>query len=485
MDPYNFQDDLTGTTILKLVFEGLVGETPDATGHLKYVPLLATSWTRTSPNVWRIDLRTGVTFQDGSPFTADDVKFTFDRYSNPKATAANSWSIEPWFKSISIVDSHTVDLTTKYTVPDLGALLAYTPTIVSQTAVEKAGQTDAAQLSGAALVGTGEFKIAKFEKGVDVQLARYDNYWGGPAKVKSIDISVIGDDQTRTAALASGQVDMISEIPATLADQLKSNPNIAVNQFPSSLYTYIWLDTLKAPFNDVRVRQAANYAVDWASITKSLFQGTATPADSPLAPADFGYNKQQAYGYDPQKAKSLLQAAGVALPVHVVFWTPQNYLPQDQAVANAVAGYMNQVGFQVDVQAQDWGSMSSKLFDEQKQYLAGTIPYPEYDMVLISWSSTYLDADDALYANFHSGQQYNLAYYKNATVDNLLDTARSEQDPQKRNAEYNQIEAQIMKDAPQIFGYYSSQIVPWNKALKGVKVLPYGAYQLQGAYWQP
>ncbi len=485
MDPYNAPDDLTGTSIDKLIFEGLVGQKVGDGGKVTYPGLLATTWEQVSPQVWRFHLRSNVTFQDGSPFTASDVQFTFDRYSNKAATTGNSWSVGPWYDSIKIIDPMTFEFNTKYAVPNLPAILAYAPEIVSKTAVEKAGQTDAAELSGAALVGTGEYKLVNWQKGVAVTLQRYDQYWGGPAKVASIKIVPIGDDQTRANALSSGQVDMISNIPPTLADQLKTDPNVLVSVLPSSIYTYMWLNMLKAPFNNVQVRQAANYAVDWTSITKTLFEGDATPADSPLAPVDFGYAKQQAYTFDPAKAKQLLQQAGVSLPVHVVFWTPQNYLPQDTAVAQAVAGYMNQVGFQVDVQAQDWSSMSSRLFDEQKQIQAGTLKAPDYDMVMISWSSTYLDADDALYDNFHSGQQYNLAYYKNDQVDQLLDTARSEQDSTKRLAEYNQLEGIIMADAPQLFGYYAEEVVAWNKNLQGVQVLPYNAYLLQNASWQP
>jgi peptide/nickel transport system substrate-binding protein len=485
MDPYNAPDDLTGTSIDKLMYEGLVGQEVGADGKMTYPGLLATSWDQTAPQTWRFHLRSGVTFHDGSPFSADDVKFTFDRYSNEKATTGNSWSIGPWYDSITVVDPMTFDFSTKYAVPNLPAILAYAPEIISKTAVEKASQGDAAELSGPALVGTGPFKFVSWEKGVAVTMQRFDGYWGGPAKVGSIKIVPIADDQTRANALSSGQVDMISNIPINLADQLKTDPNISVNVTPSSVFTYMWLDMLKAPFNDVLVRQAANYAVDWGSITKTLFGGTATPADAPLAPADFGYHKQQAYTYLPDKAKQLLSQAGVTLPVKVVFWAPQNYLPQDTAVAQAVAGYMNQVGFQVDLQSQDWSSMSSRVFDQQNEILAGTRQAPDYDMVLISWSSTYLDADDAMYSNYRSGQQYNLAYYKNPQVDQLLDTARSEQVVQTRLDQYNQVEALIMADAPQLFGYYGSDIPAWNKKLQGVQVLPYSAYLLQKAFWTP
>jgi ABC-type transport system substrate-binding protein len=485
MDPYNSPDDLTGTSIDKLIFEGLVGQEVGADGKVSYPGLLATSWEQTAPQKWTFHLRSNVTFQDGSPFSADDVKFTFDRYSNKKATTGDSWSVGPWFDSLKVVDPMTIEFNTKYAVPNLPAILAYTPEIVSKSAIEKAGQVDSTEISGAGLVGTGEFSLVSWDKGVAVTLKRYDKYWGGPAKVASIKIVPIADDQTRANALSSGQVDMISNIPVNLADQLKTDPNLSVNVVPSSVFTYMWLDMLKAPFNNVAVRQAANYAVDWQSITKTLFGGTATPADSPLAPADFGYHKQQGYTYDPAKAKQLLQQAGVTLPVHVTFWAPQNYLPQDTSVAQAVAGYMNQAGFQVDLQSQDWSSMSSRVFDQQTQVVAGKLKAPDYDMVLISWSSTYLDADDALYSNFRSGQQYNLAYYKNTTVDQLLDTARSEQDVTKRLDEYDQLEKLIMADAPMLFGYYGSDIPAWNKKLQGVQVLPYSAYLLQKAYWLP
>lgn len=483
MDPYNSPDDVSGAMVDRLIWEDLVWAEMDSSGKVQFKPLLATSWTQIAPTQWKFELRKGVTFSDGSPFTAQDVKYTFDRYSNPALSEGNSWAITPWFKSIEVTGDYEVVFTTSYAMPDIYAWLAYAPKIVSKTAIDKAGQQDAQELTGAALVGTGEFTLSSFVKGEQVLLQRNDNYWGTKAPVKTIKFVPISDDQARAAALQSGQVDLISAVPPTLVAGLKADSNVSVTVQSSARYTYVWLNTLKAPFNNVKARQAVNYAVDTDAMSKSLFLGMDKPADAPLAPANFGYCSQTPYGYDPTKAKQLLSEAGLTQPVNVEFWSPQNRYLQDREMATAIQGYMNQAGFKVDLKLSDWGTLSKQIFAEQDQYLKGQIASPSYDMLLISWGSITLDADYALYPVFHSGQQYNLAYYDNPQVDKLLEEARTA--PQTQRADlYCQAQKLIWQDAPQLFLHIEPQIMATRKGLEGVTSLPYGDWVLQQAYWK-
>jgi peptide/nickel transport system substrate-binding protein len=144
---------------------------------------------------------------------------------------------------------------------------------------------------------------------------------------------------------------------------------------------------------------------------------------------------------------------------------------------------MNQAGFQVDLQPMEWGTLSKRMFDEQKQYKSGQIAAPTYDMLLLSWASVTLDADYALYEVFHSGQQYNLAYYKNPQVDAWLEQARASSDQNQRKELYAQTQKQIMEDAPQIFLHYEPQILGMKSDLQGLKVLPFEHYLLHDAHW--
>lgn len=482
LDPYNTADEISGGTVGKLIFDRLIWVTFDSSGKPVYQPNLATSWTQVDPTHWKLELRPGVKFSDGSPFTASDVKFTFDRYSNKNATTGNSWSIVDWYKSVQVDSPTEVTIETQYPMPDFPARLAYSPAMVSQTAITKANQVNAAQLTGAALVGTGPFEIAQYIKGEKLTLKRNPNYWGTAPKLESIVFEPIGDDQARVAALQSGSVDMILDVPTTSVAALQQDSQVQVTDTPSTRYTYIWLNTLKPPFNNPLVRQAANYAIDWQAMSKQLFDGQDKPADSPLAPSNFGYCPQQPYTYDPTKAKQLLAQAGVTTPINVTFWSPQHRYLQDSQISTAVQGYLNQAGFNVNLQLQEWGSLSSQIFAQQKQYLAGQISSPDYNMLLISWGSATLDADYALYPVFHSGQQYNLAYYKDPQVDQLLEAARTGS-AQERQSDYCQAEKLIWQDAPQIFGHYEPQVVAWKKGLQGVTILPFEHYLLRDAYW--
>lgn len=483
MDPYQFPDELSGGTLGKLIWENLVWIEFDSAGKVQYQPLLATSWEKTAPTQWTVELQQGVTFSDGSPFTAEDVKYTFDRYSNPKISEGNVWAIEPWFKSVEVTGDYEVVFTTSYEMPDLFAWIAYAPKIVSKTAIEKAGQQDAQELTGDAAVGTGKFTLANYVKGEEVLLQRNDRYWGDPAKLKTIKFVPIPDDQARIAALQTGQVDLITTVPPAQVAGLQSNTDLHVEVQASARYTYIWLNTLTAPFNNVKARQAVNYAVDVKAMSESLFLGMDKPADAPLAPSNFGYCPQTPYAFDPDKAKQLLTDAGLTQPVAVEFWSPQARYLQDREIATAVQGYMNQAGFTVHLNLQEWGSLSKEIFVEQDQYLKGEIASPTYNMLLISWGSQTLDADYALYPTFHSGQKYNLAYYKNSQVDKLLEDARTAS-PADRLDLYCQAQKLIWEDSPQLFLHIEPQILAWKNGLQGVSILPFEHYLLQGASWK-
>ena len=451
---------------------------------MQYEPLLATSWEKTAPTTWALELQEGATFHDGSPFTADDVKFTLDRYKNENAKTGNSWSMG-WFDDVTVIDENTIEIDTTYELSNLFAWLAYAPKIISKTAVEAAGQTDAEEISGDALVGTGPYTIDEYVPGERLTLASYDGYWGDAPNFEVVEWIPISDDSARINALRAGEVDLITSVPPALVEQLEGTEGIKVISQPSARYTYVWLNTLKPPFDDPLVRQAANYAVDFDAITEQLFEGAATPADVPLAPSNFGYVAQERYGYDPEKSLELLAQAGVETPVKVLYLTPQARYLQDREVATAVQGYMNQAGFDVTLEATEWASLSANIFEQQDKYKAGEIPYPDYDMLLISWASITLDADYALYEVFHTDEAYNLSYYSNPDVDEALDRARVSVDQEQRAQDYEFAIEQIWQDAPQLFMYYEPQVLAMAEGLEGVKILPFEHYLVHQAFWTP
>ena len=483
LDPYNSPDEVTGGTVGKLIYQALVWVEVDEDGELRFEPLLATSWERIEPLVWELELREGVQFHDGSPFSAEDVEFTLERYDNPNARTGNAWAMG-WFDSVDVIDDYTVHITTTYELANLHAWLSYAPKMMSKTAVEAAGQVDAEELSGDALVGTGPFEIAEFVRDETVTLNRFDGYWGDSAAMETIVFRPVADDSARMSALRTGELDLITAVPPAFVSELEGVQGVEVRSEPSLRYTYMWLNALKEPFDDVRVRQAANYAVDMDAIAETIFDGQATPADAPLAPGNFGYTGLDPYPYDPDKARELLAEAGHETPVEVTFWTPEARYLQDREVATAVQAFMNDAGFEVELNVQEWGSLSAEIFEQQAQYQEGEIPHPEHDMLLISWASVTLDADYALFQVFSCNEAYNLAYWCDSEVDALLSEARVLVDQAQREELYATAIELIWDDAPQLFGYYEPQIVALDEDLEGLSVLPFEHYLLHEARWR-
>lgn len=301
MDP----GDQTATftdTVLKPMYEGLVDLSPD----FKIAPALATAWKVSDDGkVWTFTLRKNVTFHDGSPFNADAVVANIERHIDPKGGLAASSRMRNVIASVKKLDDNNVEITLKKVYPSFLNLLTGGSAKMVSPAAAKAGTI------GRKADGTGPYMLQEYKTGEYVLEKKNPKYWGenhGPDEIKWTWSS---EPSVMNMALLSGQVDVINPVPPQFGRQLKSNPQVKLEQGQGASVFWVALNVEQKPLNDVRVRQALNLATDKEALLKAVMFGFASAANSPLAPVNEGYDKTlNEYPWDLDKAKALLKEAG-------------------------------------------------------------------------------------------------------------------------------------------------------------------------------
>ena len=338
----------------------------------KAVPALAESWSiTTDPLVWEFKLRKGVTFHDGSPFTADDVIYSFNRARQPTS------DMKSLLSSVDVmtkVDDHTLRIKTKGPNPifpsNLNNLL-----IMSRGWTEKHGAGTVQDFKGkkdnyAVLNanGTGPYELVSRVPDVKTELKRNDNYWGKgqvPLEITEITYLPIQSDAARTAALLSGEVDFVQDMPVGELEKIASNPKLRVNVGPENRSIFLGLNVgdpeLKSsdvkgrnPFADKRVRAAINMTVNRAQIQKVTMRGQSLPTGTIVPPGVNGYTKELDIipAADPAKAKALMAEAGFADGFTVTFNCPNDRYVNDEAICKAIATQLATIGIKANLVAE-------------------------------------------------------------------------------------------------------------------------------------
>ena len=346
---------MTTTTVGNMV--DYVAETLTLLGpDGKVQPWLAESWTLSPDGLtYTFKLRKGVVFHDGSPFDAKAVKFTFDRLKDPAIRVPVRASLP--LKEIEALDASTVKITlTQPSVPFISALSQTTTAILSPASVDKAGNE---YKNIVHTVGTGPYVFKERKKGESFTVTLNDKYWGKKPTYDTVVFRIVPEAATRESLILAGQVDLIVLPPIADVPALQRNPAVKVLLAPSDRTMFVSLNTSKPLLNDVRVRQALNYAVDKKAIIQNVLFGAADEMDAPMASSLFGYCKVGSYEYNPAKAKQLLTEAGVKPGTKISFHHPTGRYVQDREVAQAIAGYLREVGIEPELQTMDWPSYVS------------------------------------------------------------------------------------------------------------------------------
>lgn len=408
---------------------------------LQIEPWLAESWEVTDPTTWNMKLRQGVQFHNGDPFTAETVKWNWDRITNPEQKSQQAGN-HAQIAGVDVVGEYEVNVRTKAPYPIFTERLQNFQMIPEKLAQEK-GDAWLAENP----VGTGPYMMVEWKKGQEYDLTRNDNYWNKDVTIayKDLILRTIPELSTQLAELLAGNLDIIRVVPF---DQMKTvtDSGIATPKVQDILRVqFVVLDakgrgTPNNPFTDVRVRNAANHAVDIQTYIDTLQAGgDRTPAL--VNPKHFGFDPTiTPHEYDPDKAKSLLEEAGYGDGFDVKWKTGPQLMPNATQVEQAMQRDLAAVGINAEFEIITDGAVSSQQTNEGKNP----------PMASTSWGSySVFDADGILWDMLHSTSIF--SYYENKEFDALIDEARSIIDQEKRKELYSNAQKILREEAPMIF----------------------------------
>lgn len=417
LDPGQTSSDTDSIMYATCLYEGLTKLNSDGTVE----PLLAESWDISDDGLaYTFHLKQGVKFHNGEEMKASDVVFSYNYAKESPFTA----SFGALFDAVEAVDDYTVKVTLAAPfAPFLSNAAA--SMIHSEKAVAEAGDD-----YGLNPVGTGPFLFKSYELGQKVTFERFDDYHGGPAALKTVVYKIVSDSNTALVSLESGTVDYVFIVPEISYQSLLENDELQVIEFDSRELTHLTMNLSTEPFNDVRVRQAVNYALDKEAIVKIALEGLGTPATYVLNDKYFGYSdKVTGYDYDPEKAVALLEEAGYPDGLNLTLTTCDRY----SKTAQVVQEQLGQVGINLEMEQTDQNAMMEAV-------AAG-----DYTISLFMWS---LDSDaDSWRYMFKTGDIVNYAPYSNPEVDELFVQAQQTTDSDARVEIYNQLFQIISDDA--------------------------------------
>jgi len=424
------------------VNDNMVGFTND----LKQDPRLALSWRNIDKLTWEVKLRQGVKFSNGEPFNADAVLENF-KYLTRDASALKTEGFEPWDR-IERVNDYTVRVKTK--VPNAEFLLGLFWLHIYPPGVLK---SDPGSLSDRP-IGTGPYKVVDWVKGERIVLEANDSYWRGRVKIDRVTFRFVPEASARVSALLARQADLIIDLPPESIGLVNKNLNTKAVSIAGLRSIDLVYDTRTPPFNDVRVRQALNYAVDKQSIIKNILGGRALIQATPSHPLTFGHSPDvKPYPYDPQRAKRLLAQAGYPNGLKIDFHYPTGRWLKDVEVAQSVGGMLKKVGVNANLITMEYGGFFSAWLKKQWKGMS------------MLGTENFIDSDQVVQLFLYSKGALSFSY-TDRKLDAMYEQDQREFDVAKRRQLLHEMEAYISKQAPWLFLYFQPQLYGINSKLK-------------------
>jgi len=433
-------------------------------------PALATKWSVAADGLsWTFDLRPNVKWQDGKPFTADDVAFTFNKIVLNKDLGSNNANIYNPVDHVEAVNPLEVKFVLTTPFSSLPSYLAYYVGILPKHVFE--GVADPFKLSSFNKqhpIGTGPFMVDRYVSGAYVRLVRNPDYWGGKAKLAGVTFKVVPEPDAQVAQVLSGGLDLIRVENPTLLTRLQNTPGLALDQQSENVYFFVILHQTDPRFQDVRVRQALLYAIDRKAIIQSVLKGYGQVATGPIAPVQKAYYDPtvKQYPYDPAQAKALLAEAG---------WTPgpdgilqkdgqpleitidQGQFGQLVPIALLVQQYWQDIGVKVKMNIMDWNS-----------YLTKTYVKRDYQATVCWWRTPTTPDVSPYYLSDASGQGNNWPDYKSPELDKLLKAELAATTQDEKVAATKKVEQFVAEQLPYLYLYYPQTVVVRKANLKGL-----------------
>ncbi len=462
LDPANHRSRVT-ETVLRALFDGLVTRTPDG----RIVPELAESWTRPAPDTFEFALRPGVVFHNGDPLTAEDVKASLERVAmdnRMEGKTSPRKSLLPGIAEITAPSARTVRIRLRQPVPEAVLLSGLVHNqIVSRRSLEEAAAGGAER----ALAGAGPFTLVSARLDQQVVVERFDRYYGGapemppaaPAFLDRVVFRVSPELATAIAALKTGQVHVVQNVPVTNLRDLKADPNIQVRSYDGTRTTWFAMNVTRPPLDKVEVRRALNHALDVESIIAKVLDGQAVRMNGPVPAFSQFYDPSiEPYRYDPARARALLAQAGVASGFRLTI----DAIAAFRDVAEVAAQQFRDVGVEANVRVWEAAALRDAALKGERQ------------MVLWDWGNSFRHPVDLLDAVLKTKGRGNYANYGNPEVDRLLDEGSRATDPKAAAEAYAKAQRIIWSDAPWVFGWVPNEIEAARKEVRDWRPGPDG-----------
>lgn len=449
LDPH-WQNTAASNSLSQHIFDRLF----HADDNQKPVPALAEGWTVVDPLTWEIALRKDVKFHDGTPFTADDVLFTFDRSQN---VPNSPFSFKSYLggKKLEKVSDHVIRITTPSPNPILINEIM-TVSIISKKVGEKATTDDYNR--GTALVGTGPYRFVEWRSGQHIKLQLHDGYWGNKPAWKRVTLRPISSNPARVAALLSGDVELIDFVPPSSLETLKANKSLSLSSKVSNRMIYLAFDHSRArspfikgkdgseienPLRKLEVRQAISRAINREALASRALEGMGVPAGQLVPPEIFGSAPELVPdSFDVAEAKALLAKAGYPDGFAITLHSSNDRYVNDAAVAEAIAQMLSRIGIRTAVETMPYSVYVPRATGGGPEGLS------QFSMFLYGFGGQTGEASVALrsvVATYDKDKGFgssNRGRYTNPQVDKLIVQAAQEMDDTKR--------AQIMAEATRI-----------------------------------
>jgi peptide/nickel transport system substrate-binding protein len=431
--------------VLENVYDTLVVPNEE---DLTMEPSLATTWETSADDLtWTFTLRDGVTFHDGSDFDSADVVYSYNRIIDEDLANSSRFAT---VASVAAPDPQTVVITLKQPTPTLLALIG----AFKGMAILPEGAADDLDLTTEAN-GTGPFKLDSSDASRTV-LTAFDDYWGGKPSIDGVEFRYITEPAAALTALKNGEVQWTDNVPPQQVKSLGDDTDVELASTASVDYWYMSMNYARPPFDNPLVRRAIATAVDRAEVTEAARFDAARPNQTAIPEDSFFYYDYAPFDPDVNKARQLMQQAGVSTPLTMGLMVTDEF-PESVTAAQVIAGELEPIGITVDVEVLDFATWLDR--EDQGQF----------DAFMLSWLGNVDPAD--FYEQQHiTGGSSNYQGYSNPEVDRLLTAASTEVDENARKGLYDQAAKLIVDDVSYLYLYNPDVVQAWVPGLTGYRI---------------
>ncbi len=449
--------------VVEHIYSRLTRVRPDLTVE----PELAERW-EISPDglTYTFALRPGVTFHDGTPLRASDVKFSFERLVDP-ATASTSASDLASMERVEAPDDATVVLTLKTPNAALLATLTNQSCVVMSEQFVKANNNDVSQVA----MGTGPFKFVEYVPNTRVVLEKNPTYWeDGLPYVNGIEMIIAADDTARTTAVVTGTVDFIEYAPLRDIEILEQDNTITLAGETNTNIRFIGLNLAREPFNNPLVRQAIAAVVDREAMLQPTVFGHGTPVETLFPPDFWAALQQEVRPPDVERAKQLLTEAGMpdGFSTTITSWSQYSFLSNAAVVLQE---QLRQIGIEAELNLVENATMIEQVNQTS-----------QFD-IAVTGTSAYVDPHTVLFSNFKTGEPGNWVSYSNPRVDELLDQGVAATDQAERAEIYQEAQRILLEELPWINLFVANQYEAMKNDVRGYEHIPTGSNQALMRTW--